>query len=144
MIDPKDETKYVCLLCTGNTSDLKDLTELRTSNELAKLKSILRDCRDEKKLTTLNIYWLRRHLETKMHFGFTKSENRPKLEDDVASLGRHTAEKDLQTDLTKTDVVEVHTSLNSDEKALQEIFLLSRDMEGKLCNCRRIEELFNP
>ena len=108
---------------------MKDLSGLKTPQESANLISQLKDVEDDNKLTTLNIYWLRRYLETKSHIGFTKAEDKSKLQEAVKALSSPHVNNGTN-DIIRTSLGP--DSNNIDEDSEPEMLPLSKGMEGSL------------
>jgi len=127
-----DTTKYICLLCTENTSDLRNLSGIKTPQEIAKIKSLLKEETNKKKLALLNKYWIRKHLETKTHYGFTKIEDRPRLQEVLSTFSSSTEKDSSYISVRTTTTADDTRPSTENDQSLLAIPPLSQDMEDKL------------
>ena len=129
---PPDPTKYICLLCTENSSEEKELKSLsgkKTPQELAKIKLTLKEKKDDLSLVTLNKYWVRKHLETKTHQGFTKGEDRPRLKEALNAVIR--GEKNI-ANIPAEEPDNNSENFDNNMDGIDEIPPLGEEMEAKL------------
>jgi len=104
----------------------------KTPLEIAKIKSLLKEETNKKKLALLNKYWIRKHLETKTHYGFTKIEDRPRLQEVLSTFSSSTEKDSSYISVRTTTTADDTRPSTENDQSLLAIPPLSQDMEAKL------------
>lgn len=104
-IDSKDPKRYICNLCSRNQP-----------TKSGKPGEVIGGY----------LYWLKKHLETKMHQGFTPINEKAKLEEAISSLGYQKSLEKLQSNEENVALEEVKDENEEDS------YPLSKKTEAKL------------